>query len=393
MLLFLQAAALSLGIIPIWQIARRLVKLHFGISVAVVFVYSLYAGVHNLNLSGFSPSSIALPALLWALYLGLSMGTVNLKYHHIKYWAVVFVVLICRADLGVALAGLGVLLAVEGKRKVGLYTLGISAAWVILAVLVIQPAFGDGYPAIEPYLSYGDNPFEVFWGMITSPSQIISEVRTFENLESVVQLLGPLAFLPLVRPRYILPILPLYFLYLIADVPQDALGEADQNAPMIAFLFVATIFSLKRVGTVLLERVRVNTSIIWTLVLAASLFFLRDSVSSPYMEPWRWNDRNSTLQEAVDTVPSGVAVRASSNTLSHLAERQMLFELATTSEGPAADAKRAIESASWILLDTTIVSEWEGDEAETIQRFESVLTESGWTRVYSNNGVLVYRLT
>ena len=38
----------------------------------LVVVYALYPTLHNLNLTGFHPEVLALPALLGAMYYGLS---------------------------------------------------------------------------------------------------------------------------------------------------------------------------------------------------------------------------------------------------------------------------------------------------------------------------------
>ena len=54
--------------------------------------------------------------------------------------------------------------------------------------------------------------------------------------------------LPLVAPRYVLPVLPLFAVYLVADVPSGQLAEAPQTVPMIPFVFAATVFALARIG-------------------------------------------------------------------------------------------------------------------------------------------------
>src|SRR5262249_40127636 len=67
-LLVVQSAALSLAVVPLWRIGRRLASLRVGAVATLVFVYALYPVMHNLNLDGFHPEVVAIPALLCAFY-------------------------------------------------------------------------------------------------------------------------------------------------------------------------------------------------------------------------------------------------------------------------------------------------------------------------------------
>ncbi|MEL7208878.1 MAG: DUF2079 domain-containing protein, partial [Actinomycetota bacterium] len=99
-LLILQSAALAIGIVPIWRLARRVAELKVGASVVVIAAYALYPPLHDVNLSGFHTAAIALPALLGAVLFAFTD----------RWWlfaGCVAVVLLCRADYGLVVAGLG----------------------------------------------------------------------------------------------------------------------------------------------------------------------------------------------------------------------------------------------------------------------------------------------
>ncbi len=387
-LLFLQSLALSLGVVPLFTIARKLGKLHFGACTALVVVYGCYVSLHNLNLSGFSPAALALPAFFYLIYLGLSRQNEKTIQFQLKYWALILWILACRADLGLAIAGFGFLLLFEKRNRLGLMTLTAGLSWITLSALVVQAALGEGYPAVLPYLEYGSNPFSVFWGLLSDPASIISDLRSRENFEGVVSLLTPLVFLPLIRPRYILPVLPLYFAYLISDVPADVLGEAEQNAAVIAFLFVAAIFALKRIGHILVERVRINFYLIWILVLASLMFFVQSSVSSFYDTPWNWNNRQQEVSEVLSAVPATAEIRASASLLSSLAERHELYELRLDLSEPEQSASLAAEDVNWIILDAEVDL---AGNADFRQEFEAALLNGGWEKAENSSSVFSYR--
>ena len=69
MLLVLQSAALSLGVVPLWRVARSHLELGVESALVLVVAYGFQPGIHNLNLAEFHPEALALPAMLYAISL------------------------------------------------------------------------------------------------------------------------------------------------------------------------------------------------------------------------------------------------------------------------------------------------------------------------------------
>lgn len=432
-LLTIQAAALSLGLVPLWKLARQEATLGIGPSVVLAFAYSVSATVHNLNLAGFHPETLALPALL-AMVLhtrlrrrhpGSQLESVSVRpistavsagevpfANWRRWWTItpleqttlgradlawlwffVAVALLSRADLGLAIAGYGVFVVVEGRKLLGWLLASVGMAWLLLAAWVIQPALSDGqYLYSQSFSDYGTgNPLSVFWGILTHPGDFVQDIWTQGNFTAVVMLLAPLVFMPLVAYRYLMPVVPLYVLYLVADVPE---GESvAQNIPVVAFVFVAAAFALKRSGQVLVERVRVNRQVIFALALAAAVFYVNDAGTSPYNSPWNWQNQEAQAQVhevATDLVPGDAVVRASPSFLPGLAERVGVFELDTTGSQSREAAERAMVGADWILLDTEQAPVWGGQLLE-VQRFSTVLRQNGYELEFGRADTLVFR--
>lgn len=352
-LLTLQSFALAVGVVPLWRIARSpmLGNLRVGASAAVVFAYAFYAAVHNLNIAGFHTEAFALPALLAAVLFGLTGRT---------WWlyAAVVVVLLARADLGLVVAGLGILLAAEGRRRNGLIIAAVGLAWVLFAVLYLQPLFLDvdprAYPHVDAFSAFGDAPFNILGGILSDPIAFLKVVGSEQNFIALVGLFAPVLFLPVVALRYLLPALPLYAMYLAADVTPGNLSESAQTVPMTAFVFVATVFAMRRSGRILVERVNVDRRVIVALLLTSTVFFLRNSTTSLYESPWDWDERSRNAQGIANLaamIPDdpNINVRASARALPLLAERVALYELDTTGEEP--DDEAAKENVDYILFD------------------------------------------
>lgn len=415
--LVVQSSALALGIVPLWRIARRRAELKVAPAAAVAFAYAAYAALHNANLSGFHPATLAVPALFGAVYYGLGARWV-------PFGALVAVVLACRSDLGWIVVALGVVLAVElrprpagdqasarvdslwrAPAQAGRSLLAISGRhsrtalvwafvgllWALLATETILPLLAGGdFPHLERYAEYGDSSTaEVIWGILRQPHVFLGNLVTQENFLLGVTLLAPVLFLPLVELRHLLPAVPFFVLQLASEAPQALLAE---TVPVAAFVLVATTFALRRAGAVLVRRVRVNRRLVITLLLAAAIFFVRDAASSPFHAPWQWT-RDAADQDrlaAVEQIPDAAAVRASPHLLPLLAERNVLFELDTAGSSARADAQLATEGVGWIALDLSSATQWGADALE-VERFDTTLRQRGWERVFAAEQVRVYR--
>ncbi|MGI9621934.1 MAG: DUF2079 domain-containing protein [Acidimicrobiales bacterium] len=389
-LLVIQSAALALGIVPVWRLARDVVNLRVGTTFALVLVYSTYSAVHTVNIAGFHLEVLALPALIAAVLFGL-------KGQWVRYSVMVCIVLSARADLGLAIAGLGVLWWIEGRRRAAYLTAIVGLGWAALAILVIQPAYAGGdFPHVEAFSTYGSgNPFSVLWGIVTSPATFLRELFSEANFFTVVSLLAPVLFLPVVAPRYLLPAVPLYALYLVANVPEGSLLEAGQVIPITAFIFVALIFGIAKTGRVIVQKANVDRRLISALVLTAGVFFVRDSVTSPYEQPWLWGRQDGADEariDAADMIPEEAAavVRAAPKVLPLLTERVGLFELQLPNDQEPFDVVLADEAAAgvnWIVFDREELPDWDNLK---VDQFCFRLAGQGWVPVKRSNGIRLY---
>ena len=433
-LLTIQALALAVGIVPLWKLSRQEANLGVGTSAAIIFAYGVSAAVHNMNLAGFHPETLAIPAMFgivlhtrlgrrhpasqmaqsaaalraasrrapnrmfagrrhWWSITPLEKSDLPLR-DLVLLWIFVAVAILSRADLALAIAAFGILVIIEGREKLGWALFGVGVTWFVVVIWVIQPALSGGDYLYSQYFSdYGTgNPLYVMGGMLSQPGDVLRDIFTQSNFVTVVKLIAPLVFLPLVAFRYLVPAIPLYALYLVADVPEGSIAEATQTVPLLVFVFVAAVFALKRSGQVLVERVRVNRQVVFALALAAAVFFFQDSSTSPYQSSWGWYNQSTeeTIRlDAVDIVPEDAVVRASPSFLPRLAERVGVYELDTTGTQARDDASNSMQGVDWILLDLDDAPVW-GDQSLEVQRFATVLRQGGWEQEYSLSGAIVF---
>lgn len=381
-LLGAQAAALALGVVPLWRLGRQVARLRVGATLALTLAYGAYPALNNLNLADFHPEALAIAPLLAATYAGLQG-----RWRSFVLWSVL--AMIWSAELGLVVASLGLLFVLEGRRREGAWTIVLGTGWVLASVLFLGGRYGQsGLVAAGAFDDYGTSAAGVLATMVTNPFRVLGDLVDEANLEVAVSLLAPLLFLPVLAPRYLLPALPLQALYLIAEVPVRGPQGAQFTVPAVVFCFVAATFALARVGRRSIERVLVDPRLLMAVVVASVGFFALDAESSPYREPWRWG-REDVVDEArraaAEVVTDGAAVRASPTLLSLLAEREFLYEL---DAGDAPDVRSATaDRVNVIVLDDRAAPDW-----SVVERlaFADTLEGEGFELLYRSQGISVY---
>ena len=120
-LVVVQSAALAVTVLPLWLLARRDLALRVGATTCLVVAYLFHPLVQQVNVADFHPEALAIPALVAMTYWARTGSTV--RYALAAAFAVA-----CRADLALVVAGAGVLVAVSGRRRLGVATAAVGGA-------------------------------------------------------------------------------------------------------------------------------------------------------------------------------------------------------------------------------------------------------------------------
>ncbi len=378
-----QGIALGLAVLPIWGLARRVANLRVGAASALSLAYCLHPATHRIGTIDFHPGALAIPALLGAAYFGATKKWV-------PYWICVVLALLCRADIGLAVGLWGVVLLGDGERRSGVWTLGVGLVWSLALLLVGQPIIAEPGLAVAWSAYNGQTLSDTVLGSLRSPMTSLGDLLTQDNITLVVSLLTPVIFLPVLSLRHLLPVAPLAGLLLVTSSSQTPFAE--QSAVLLAFVMIACVYALNRLGTMGVDRVFLDLRILFALAAASGLSFVVSSPMSPYEQPWTWGDQDPVdvaILEAIDELDADTPVRASPSALVKLSNRPWLYPLATdiapiTSNMGFPDFTRAVLTVDRDLPDRTPESRQDFD-ARMAQELEFVLQ-------YDNldNGVALY---
>lgn len=395
-----QALAIALAVVPLWRIARDVAHLRVGAAAVVTTAFSLAPTLHRANLAAFHPELVALPALLWAF----------LQAHHEhwkRYAALVVLILACRADLGLTVAALGVLLVLQGQRRPGILTAAAGLLWSVVAVVVIDPDTPDRAltPAGE-FVARGATPLEAFPRLLFDPVIEVRELLAEPSVLFLVVVLSPLLFLPLVAPRKLLVAVPCLVLAMIADrsvqrVAQEGVLNLSPAAahigPAMAFVFVALVFALERIGERSVTRVNVDRRVLLALLAGATLLFVTEAPTSPYREPWAWGSRDAVdgaRLDAAELVGPDDAVAASPTVSALVAARARIVELPPDPQSLTTFRVDQLSRASEVVLIDTSGIDGDGELLWSPDQVELVLgrfADRGYETEYGAQGIFLLR--
>ena len=263
MLLLLQTAALALGALPVYWLARdqlsaaraldRPIELPLAGSgpasvpnwveftaVALAVVYLLYPPVHSANVFEFHPSALAIPLLLFLLYF-------LRKRRWVLYFLCLVLTLATKEVLPLTTLGVGLYaLFVERQRVVGLATMLASVLWFGLVVFVVIPHFspeGQSQYFAEFYGWLGASPGEVVTRVLTHPELVLERLAEPSSLQYINRLLLPLAYVPLLGLPTLLLAAPALLLNILSGfyLQRLSLNFFQYAAAIAPFVVVAAI--------------------------------------------------------------------------------------------------------------------------------------------------------
>ena len=391
-----QAFALSLTVVPLWRLARTAFALRVGTTVAVIAAFALAPAVHAVNLSLFHPEVVAIPALAWCALL-------RRQDHWIRYFACIAVVLACRADLGLAVAAVGLVALLDGDRWRALVTIVVGAAWTVAAVVVLDPRLpADRVTAGRAFAEQGPAALAEARRIVLHPATVIGHLTGQQSVVIIVALFAPLLFLGFAAPRTLIPAIPIFVLGIGAGQSLQALTEpgigrgglgAGRVVVAVIPITVAALVALSRIGQRSVSRVNVDHRLVGAMAIASVLLFVQYAPSSPYQHPWAWGSRDDTDMArlaAVDSLPDRMSVTVTPQLSALVASRRYVAE---TWIGPPTSPDSWEPTTDAVILDTTGsddtgTSLWnEDDRSEIVADLEA----HGYRELTRSKGILTFR--
>ncbi|HEY4393540.1 MAG TPA: DUF2079 domain-containing protein, partial [Polyangia bacterium] len=340
-LLVLQSALLGAAAIPLYRFAAR--RLPPVLAVIVTLAYLAYPPMHGAQMFDFHFQPVAAAFLLAAID-ALDRRRMRL---FVLFWVVA---LGCREDVALGTMVLGVFLVMSGQRtREGTVIAALSAVYFVAMRFVVMPSVGS-WGFADLYKDLVPRGTEGFAGivktMVTNPTYTFRTLLTNDKARYALQILAPLAFLPLRRPWLAVSVIPGAILTLLTTGYGPTLDIGYQyGCDFVPYVFPATVLALELVGRrddgLPRRRAAAATLALASLIATAAWGVIppRQGYHSSYgtlsFAPPTAQERRRlhALDEAMRLVPPKAILASSDRELPHVSNRLDCWNLAVGFQG------------------------------------------------------------
>jgi uncharacterized membrane protein len=350
-LLIVQAISLAIGGGFVWALAR-LVGLNERLSVAIAAVYLLYPVVFNLNLFDFHPEVMALPALLGAILAAKRQQTA-------WFCLAIIWILGCKAVLSLTVIALGFWLllfkkrcdpgevssprerAPRERRNYGLIALVLGMGWFIVVTQWMIPQFsGKEVEGVWRYSYLGTSVTEILINFILKPHLVLGRLISASTIDYLFKLTLPvILWLSPSQLICLIPAIPTLIVNSLSDIPFQRSLAYQYSLPIIPFLILAVINSLKSgegmLGNFLMQFKDKITSFSFSqaklIILWSLLIFLIYGKYSQFGMYIQRIDTWKATREAIAQIQPETTVLTDNRIAPHLTHRPMIKLLSQVS--------------------------------------------------------------
>ena len=382
LLLLLQVVFLALPAVVVYRLGARHLG-HPAAGLAVAVAYLAYPGVQWAISWQFHPEAIA-AGLLALAALAADRG----QHRAMAVWLALAA--LCGEEVGLIVAGFGLLLVAGGRRSVGWRTAGAGLAWFLLATYVLMPMHAGRATRLfeTDYGIAGTGPGALLGSLPTIAGHTLQTGLANDGLFYLLLVFLPLAGLPLLSPRWLLPVAPPLLLNLAAVQPEHH---------QLRFHYLATAAPLLAAGAVAgLARVRsarrpLLAPLLVLLVLVAGFTSWRYGPA-----PWARDPvvipagaADEARRAALALVDEGAPVSAQYNLVPHLGHRVEVYEFPNPFRavnwglGGDQHAQATQERVRFVVVQPDLLGE------EDRQLLDRLRTDPAWRTAMDRDGVVV----
>lgn len=324
MLLLIQTIITASGAFFVYFIAQKVLKGR-TLPLIIAIVFLLNPSLQRANLYDFHAVTLATTFLLGAFYFLLVKK---------DKWFLLFLLLaaLTKEQVWLTVAFFGIYIAIFQKRRafgVSLTVIGLGL-FSFLIFHAIPKSFGSQHFALAYYSDFGDSPGDVLKNMILKPHQTLPILFEKDRLHYYQQIAGPVGFLAVFSPLYLLFAAGDIGINLLSSNPQLHQIYYQYTATITPFLFIAVIFGIKKLLQFFPDLPR------WTVavyLLAASLLSIYHfgplpGAKEPNLDMFtRPVPHAAQIEEYLRGLPKSYSVSAGNNLGSHLSHREKIYTI------------------------------------------------------------------
>lgn len=361
-LLAFQSLVLALSAWPLYRLSQR--KFNSPtIGLSIAFCALAYPPLGFVNRFDFHSEVIAFPLLIAAYERVDANDFKNAAFF-------LGLALLGKENIGLTVAALGLTAAVYHRLwRFGSLWIFVGLAYSLTALFVVIPAFrGAPSDTLVRYQWLGDTPLDMLWTIVSDPVLVLKKLLVAQHFLTLLQLLAPLAFLPLLSPSLLVPVLPALFYNFMSQWPSQTTIYLHYMGPVIPFMGVAAALGLHTLTRCTREgwlrsgpAVGLGVSVM-LLATLASWTYENPATRNPRLSGAAFRQRGQTgekasplmqrndaaIREGLKNVPDGVYLLTTVNYIPHLSHRPQIGRLR---RAPVATLEPGVEAIFLNLRD------------------------------------------
>jgi uncharacterized membrane protein len=335
MLLILQSVIIGLSAWPLYLIAQVVLKdKSYSLLVALFWFFNPF--VQTANLYEFHLLSLAVFFVLWVFYF--------YQQNNFKLFLLFFVLsLLVREDISLILLGFFPLTILDRKLLIWKITsIFLPLIYFFISLKVIGHFSSGGYKFFAYYGWLGGHDFfSIIWSWLTHPWPLLLHILYLGNFFSLVVILMPFLFLPLLKPKYLwLSLLPFLQIALTMQRFNFVAYSLYYNMAFMPGLFLTLIFALKKISqqeNFWLSKLVKHNRLFFCLVLGLTFFYF-----TIFLSPAPRVLGKSYLRTDVDNkkaflalIPQEATLASEATFLAPLSSRETIYALSYAYIGKA----------------------------------------------------------
>lgn len=379
-LLIAQAALFALAAVPLTRWALR----DIGARPAVIIGFCYGASWGIASAAGFDFHEVAFGVPLVA-FSATALGQRRLKAA--AAWALPL--LLVKEDLGLTVAVVGILIAVRGRRVLGLATAVAGTAGSLLEITMLIPMVNHhGYTYLSSVIPNATSASSArgAGGLRGDVHALLHAVISAPNptkVETLLMLLAPTAFVALRSPLIWLAVPTLTWRF-ISDNP-NYWGTGFQYSailmPIVAAAFIDVLTRWRRTSR---QEDMAHSRFALCVALAATVLVLPSCPTFDVLRPGHWSipSRLAAADRLLDMIPSGATVAATNHLAAQLTDRDTVTLLG--------NEPNLLGRNAWIIADTQSPP-FPGTAAQLNQWLITAQRRDGFRLVAQEDGILLLK--
>lgn len=323
-LLIAQSLLIISGLIPLVLLCRHY-KLSNTVTFLVAACYTFYPAFMGGAFFDFHENKFLPPIILFLMYF---IEKNNL-------WGIIScsaLTLLVKEDAPLYVAFIAIYMMAEKKKYLrGAVLFAVSVIYFAAAVYYLQN-FGDGAMTdrYNNYVTEGSGIVGLVKSSILNPAFVLSQAVTEDKLTFIIQMLGPLAFIPFVNRKFTLYILlgPFLVMNLLAGYwPQASINHQYiyGSGCLLFYIFIVSLSHYK-------PNTRAAVAVfcaVSSLMLFSGTKAVKVNILFDYLEN---REKHAIIEECLNLVPENASVTANGYLVPHLYKREKIYQFAYSQE-------------------------------------------------------------